>query len=102
MRANEIAPIECAGAGPRRVIIMCAEYSEIVVWPVIATSLYIGRKRQTLATFFSLSILVNLNVCQIFVKCLANVSFGYVNESHTQPTGMRSDTTVVTVKYDFN
>lgn len=40
MRLNKIAPIQCtADAGPRRVIIMTAEYSEIVVWPVIATSL---------------------------------------------------------------
>lgn len=52
MRVNEIASIECVGAGPRRVIIMSVEYSEIVVWPVIATSLHIG---------------LNLpNICHIF------------------------------------
>lgn len=109
MRANEIAPIECAGAGPRRVIIMSAEYSEIVVWPVIATSLYIGCHSSNIGHIFlpfypprdvqTLEPRVQCwpNICQD----LANVCLGFVNESRTQPTGMRSDTRVVTVKYDL-
>lgn len=77
-----------------------------VVCPVIATSLLYWPEIANIGHIFIPFYPINKverveNIWPNLWWCLANICYGFVNESHTQPTGMRSDTTTLTVKYDL-